>query len=140
MNVEGRSRAAQVTIAAVALGVGTVAVLRTGHVGFDSRRSVPLIDSRLVDGALLTFNRAGALVVLVLGIVALAGALARWRSLVLVVVGGFTLVVVQVLAQYGRAVNLLGTNGSNLSFALAAAVGLATLSLCSTRRSARPGR
>lgn len=134
-DVARRARWAQVGLGGLALAVGLLGVLRTGEVGFSDSASVALIDSRWVDGPLLTFNQAGALVTAALGGLALAGALGRrTRLAVWIAAGGFALVGLQVLFQYGRGSNILGANGSNLSFALAEAVGLLALSIL-----ARPG-
>lgn len=127
--ISRRARWAQVALAGTAVAVGLLGVLRAGDVGFSVNRSVPLIDSRWVDGPLLTLNRTGALVIAALGAVSLAGALMRrGRLLVWAAAGGFAIVALQVLAQYGRSANVLGANGSNLSFALVEGVGLLALS------------
>lgn len=126
--VRRRARRALVALAALAVAVGLLGVLRARGVGFATDRSVPLIDSRWVDGPLLTFNQTGALVTAALGAVGLVGALTRVRLLVWAAAGGFAIVALQVLAQYGRSANVLGANGSNLSFALVEGVGLLALS------------
>jgi hypothetical protein len=71
-----------------------------------------------------SFNPLGAVVTIVLSAVALGGALWGRRALVLASSGGFVLVGIQVLLQFGRATNWLGSRGSNLALAVAMAAGL----------------
>jgi hypothetical protein len=75
----------------------------------------------------VSYNILGALVTIVLGALAVAGAALRNWLLVMVGATGFGLAALQVLLQFGRADNWFGSRGSNLSFCLAAAVGLAAL-------------
>lgn len=127
-DVHRSAQRAQVALATAAIAVGLLGVIRAADIGFSVTESVPLIDSRWVDGPLLTFNQSGALVTAALGAVGLFGALTRVRLITWTAVAGFALVALQVLLQFGRASNLLGSNGSNLAFALAASLGLLALS------------
>jgi hypothetical protein len=86
-----------------------------------------------LDGTGITFNLLGAVLVSVLALVALAGALLRRRSFVIAAAAGFALIAMQVLLQFGRNTNLLGTRGSSLSFALGAAAGLGALAFWARR-------
>ena len=123
----GALRRAQAAVAIVALIAGLFALVASLGLPFTTAR----------DGALggtgITFNLLGAALVSVFGLAALAGALLRRRILVLAAAAGFALIAVQVLLQFGRSTNLLGTRGSSLSFALGAAAGLGALALWAGR-------
>jgi hypothetical protein len=97
-----------------------------GIAGLVAARSLSLTASR---GELVlrfgpSFNPLGAMVAIVLAAAALGGALWGRRALVLAATWGFVLVGAQVLLQFGRATNWLGSRGSNLAFAVAMAAGL----------------
>jgi hypothetical protein len=77
---------------------------------------------------LLTVNPLGALLTLVAGLVALVGAVARRWAAVVAAAGALGLMSAQVIVQWGGSPNWLGSRGTNLSFWLAAAVALASLS------------
>ncbi|MGQ0743713.1 MAG: hypothetical protein ACT4OS_05150 [Acidimicrobiales bacterium] len=127
-NLHQRARRAQMVIAGVAVLMGAVGTIRAADVGFASDRSVPVIEHRFVDGPLVTLNQAGALALVVLGLAGLVFAWFAMRRGLWLVAGGFALVGILTAAQYGREVNLLGGNGSMLSFALMEGVGLLALS------------
>ena len=119
-------RRAQAAVAIVALIAGVVSLIVSLGLPLTAPRGGAL------GGTGITFN-LGAALVTVLGLIALAGALLRRRSLVLAAASGFALIAVQVLLQFGRSTNLLGTRGSSLSFALGAAAGLGALALWAHR-------
>src|SRR5680860_825696 len=121
-------RRAQAAVAIVALIAGVVSLIVSLGLPLTAPRGGAL------GGTGITFNLLGAALVSVLGLIALAGALLRRRPLVLAAAAaGFALIAVQVLLQFGRSTNLLGTRGSSLSFALGAAAGLGALALWARR-------
>ena len=120
-------RRAQAVVAIVALIAGLFTLVASLSLPFTAARGGAL------GGTGITFNLLGAALVSVFGLAALAGALLRRRILVLAAAAGFALIAVQVLLQFGRSTNLLGTRGSSLSFALGAAVGLGALALWARR-------
>lgn len=122
-------RRAQFAVAIVALIAGVVTLVASLGLPLTAPRGGAL------GGTGITFNLLGAALVSVLGLVALVGAVLRRRSLVLAAAGGFALIAVQVLLQFGRSANLLGTRGSSLSLALGAAAGLGALGLWGRRDS-----
>ena len=122
-------RRAQFAVAIVALIAGVVTLVASLGLPLTSPRGGAL------GGTGITFNLLGAALVSVLGLVALVGAVLRRQSLVLAAAGGFALIAVQVLLQFGRSANLLGTRGSSLSLALGAAAGLGALGLWGRRES-----
>lgn len=122
-------RRAQFAVAIVALIAGMVTLVASLGLPLTAPRGGAL------GGTGITFNLLGAALVSVLGLVALVGAVLRRRSLVLAAAGGFALIAVQVLLQFGRSANLLGTRGSSLSLALGAAAGLGALGLWGRRDS-----
>jgi hypothetical protein len=122
------TRRAELTITAVALAMGVAGVI--------AARNLPLTAPK---GELVlrfgpSFNPLGAAVVIVLSILGLAGAILGRRTLVIASTGGFALVAVQVLLQFGRSTNWLGSRGSNLSFAVGVAAGLGALVLAKRGR------
>lgn len=120
-------RRAQAVVAIVALIAGLFTLVASLSLPFTAARGGAL------GGTGITFNLLGAALVSVFGLAALAGALLRRRVLVLAAAAGFALIAVQVLVQFGRSTNLLGTRGSSLSFAMGAAVGLGALALWARR-------
>ena len=122
-------RRAQFAVAIVALIAGMVTLVASLGLPLTAPRGGAL------GGTGITFNLLGAALFSVLGLVALVGAVLRRRSLVLAAAGGFALIAVQVLLQFGRSANLLGTRGSSLSLALGAAAGLGALGLWGRRDS-----
>jgi hypothetical protein len=75
----------------------------------------------------VSFNPLGALALIGLSVVALAGAVLGNRVLVVIAAAGYALTALQVLVQFGRATNWLGSRGSNLSLSLALTIGLLSL-------------
>lgn len=120
-------RRAQAIVAIVALVAGVVTLIASLGLPLTAPRGSAL------GGTGITFNLLGAALVSVVGLIALAGALLRRPSLVLAAAAGFALITVQVLLQFGRSTNWLGTRGSSLSFALGAAAGLGALALWGRR-------
>lgn len=120
-------RRAQAVVAIVALIAGVVTLIASLGLPLTAPRGGAL------GGTGITFNLLGAALVSVLGLFALAGAVLGRRSFVLAAAAGFALIAMQVLLQFGRSTNLLGTRGSSLSFALGAAAGLGALTLWARR-------
>jgi hypothetical protein len=114
-------RRAELILSGTAVVVGAGGLLVARDVSFTAARGEILL------GLGVSFNPLGALVTIVLAVLALAGAVAGNRVLVLAAAGGFGLATLQVILQFGRADNWLGSRGSNLSFSLALAIGLASL-------------
>jgi hypothetical protein len=74
----------------------------------------------------------GALVTAALAVIALAGAVARKRPLLLLAGSGFAFSAALTVVQTGRDPNWLGGRGNTLSLFLACAVGILTLALVPT--------
>jgi hypothetical protein len=135
--VTGRSRHALLVLAALAVALGVVALIKARDVGFtdpdpasgDPGAMLFGTDDDLPWGKLLQFNPLGALVTLGFGALALVGGWLRLRWLVLVAAVGFGACAIQVLVQFGRDSNVLGGRGGNLGVFLALSVGLAVLAL-----------
>ncbi|MBI2704873.1 MAG: hypothetical protein HYX32_06240 [Actinobacteria bacterium] len=91
---------------------------------------------------LMTYNKLGALVTLALVVVGLVGVFALRPAIAFLPGAGFAVLAVQVLVQWRPdGGNLLASSGTNLSFALAMAIGFvatAWLSLVEPYRSDRP--
>ncbi len=117
----------------------SIVALAAGVAGLWVAAGLPLTSptGELVAGFGISFNPLGALVVIVLSAESLAGAALRRPALVLIAAGGFALYGLQVLVQFGRDTNWLGSRGSNLSFAIGLAAGLGTLALL--QRESRTG-
>jgi len=115
------ARRAQLVISVTALSVGLGGLLVARATSFTTARGEVLL------GLGVSFNVLGALVTILLAVLAMAGAAMGIRSLVLAGATGFGLAAIQVIFQFGRADNWLGSRGSNLSFWLAVSVGLLTL-------------
>jgi hypothetical protein len=111
------ARRAGLVLAAVTLGVGVAGLVIALDLGFTAR-------GEILFGLGVSFNPLGAAVMVVLGVLALSAMLMGNVRLMWVVVMGNALGAVQVLAQFGRADNWLGTRGSNLSFFLALGAGM----------------
>jgi hypothetical protein len=138
--VNERMRRALLVLAALAVVLGVVALIKARDVGFTEANPATVDPGAVLFGTsddlpwgkLLQFNPLGALVTLVLGVLALVGAWLRQRWLVIVAAIGFAACAIQVLVQFGRSSNLLGGRGGNLGVFLAFAVGLAVLALTPT--------
>ena len=115
------ARRGQLVISAIALLVGVGGLVVARDTSFTEARG------QILFGLGVSFNILGALVTIVLAAVAVAGAGLGNRFLVTLGAAGFGLATLQVMLQFGRDDNLLGSRGSNLSFWLAVAVGLAAL-------------
>ena len=115
------ARRGLLVLSGIALAVGVGGLLAARDLPFTAARGEILL------GLGVSFNPLGALITIVLAAAAIWGALVAGRGLVLAAAGGFALAALQVLLQFGRATNWLGSRGSNLSFWLALAVGLLSL-------------
>ncbi len=71
----------------------------------------------------------GLVVIPLLGLVAVLGALATRRPIVLLAAAGFALAATIQLAQLGRSTNWLGGNGSTFSIMMAVGIGLLVVTL-----------
>ncbi len=141
MTTQERARVGMVVIA-VAVGVmGAAGLVVARDIGFTEPRGALMGWSGFELG-LLTVNPLGAVLTLVSGLAALAGAVARRWAAVVGAAGALALMSAQVIVQWGGSPNWLGSRGTNLSFWLAAAVALASLSwvvrVDSSNRSAQP--
>jgi hypothetical protein len=133
----GRSRRALLVLAALAIVLGVVALIKARDVGFTEANPASVdtgamlfgTDDDLPWGKLLEFNPLGALVTLTLGVLALVGGWLRIRWLVLAAAAAFGACAIQALVQVGRDANVLGGRGGNLGVSLALAVGLAVVAL-----------
>lgn len=122
--------------AGIVLSVVTLAI---GSAGLVAARDLALTSAQgeILFGLGVSFNPLGALVTIALGLLALSSILLRDVRIIWVVVAGALLGVVQVLVQFGRDDNWLGTRGSNLSFFLSLALGMWSLAWLERLR---PGR
>lgn len=121
-------RRAELVVSIVALVLGIAGAIVARNLSFTE----PTGELVLSFGP--SFNLLGALIMIVLAALALAGALLGRHGLVLASAGGFLLIAIQVLLQFGRSTNWLGTRGSNLALAVGLGVGLAALVLTERRR------
>jgi hypothetical protein len=124
------ARRAEAVMAFVVLALGTAGLVVASNLSFTAPRG----DLVLRFGP--SFNPLGAVVVIALAALAVAGASSNRQALVLAASGGFALLAIQVLLQFGRATNWLGSRGSNLSLSIAMAAGLAVLALRERRTQA----
>lgn len=115
------ARRGELIISAIALVVGLGGLIVARDTSFTATRGETLL------GLGVSFNILGALITIVLAALSVAGAVLANRVLVMVAAVGFGVASLQVLVQFGRADNLFGSRGSNLSFCLALAVGLGAL-------------
>ena len=112
-------------LGALAIGVGAIGFLRAPSGSFTTTHGAPIGPKSGYEFSLMTFNRAGALLVLVLGLVALGAAITNRRPLLLVSSAGFAAYCVQVLLQFRpKGGGVLGGTGSTLSFVLALSLGV----------------
>lgn len=124
------ARRAEAVMAFVVLALGTAGLFVASGLSFTAPRG------ELVLRFGPSFNPLGAVVVIALAALAVAGATLNRQALVLAAAGGFALLSIQVLLQFGRATNWLGSRGSNLSLSIAMASGLAVLALRERRTQA----
>lgn len=80
-------------------------------------------------GALFHLNMLGAVVSVLLGAVALAGAALMQRAVVLAASAGWLAAAILTVLQSGREVNLLGGTASTLAFFLGIGAGLLALAI-----------
>ncbi len=117
------TRRAELVLSLVALAMGLAGLLAARSLSFTAPQG------ELVLSFGPSFNPLGAVVVILLAALGVAGALLGRRTLLLAAAGGFALVAAQVLLQFGRSTNWLGSRGSNLAFAVGMAAGLGALAL-----------
>jgi hypothetical protein len=113
-------RRAELWIGGAVLAVGTWGLVLARHLDFTTTRGARIDDS-------VQFSPLGALLTVVLAALALAGAAAGLRRLVLVVGAGFGVMAVATLLVLEKSANVFGARGSNVSLFLGAAVGLVAL-------------
>jgi hypothetical protein len=114
-------RRASLVLSGVSLVLGLGGLIVARELAFTAARG------EIILGLGVSFNLLGALLTVALSLLAITGALLGNRAFLLSAAGGFAVATVQVLAQFGRDTNWLGTRGSNLSLFLALAVGLWSL-------------
>jgi hypothetical protein len=115
------ARRAQLLLAGVSVAVGLGGLIAALDLSFTENEGAILL------GLGVSFNPLGALVLVALAALAGVGVLLGLRSVVLIAAAGFALGALQVVIQFGRDTNWLGTRGSNLSFFLACSIGLLSL-------------
>jgi hypothetical protein len=115
------ARRASLVLSGVSLVLGLAGLVVARELAFTAARG------EIILGLGVSFNLLGALLTIALSVVAITGALLGNRAVLLAAAGGFAIAAVQVLAQFGRDTNWLGSRGSNLSLFLALAVGLWSL-------------
>ncbi len=116
-------------IRTAALVLGVLGVL-SGAAGFAVSAGQPFTAAEGARvGELFHLNPLGSLVSVVLGLVAIAGAAARLRVVVLVAAAGWLLAALQVVLQSGREPNLLGGTASTLALFLGLGAGLLALAV-----------
>jgi hypothetical protein len=115
------ARRASLVLSGVSLVLGLAGLVVARELAFTAARG------EIILGLGVSFNLLGALLTIALSVVAITGALLGNRAVLLSAAGGFAIAAVQVLAQFGRDTNWLGSRGSNLSLFLALAVGLWSL-------------
>ena len=123
MTATERIRRIQLTLGIVGILIGVIAFVQASNVAFradvGAELGWPSYELRL-----MSYNRLGATVTLVLAAIGLAGALVRRPGFGWVAAGGFGLLAIQVLIQWRPdASNLFGSHGSNLAFALLMSLG-----------------
>ena len=137
MTTEDRARIGTETISVVVAVMGIAGLVISRDLGVSEARGALLGWSQFELG-LLTVNPLGAGLTLAAGLVALAGAVLRRWALVLGAAFVLAAMSVQVLVQWGGTPNWLGSRGTNLSFWLGAAVGLAALAAAARDEEERP--
>jgi hypothetical protein len=115
------ARRASLVLSGVSLVLGLGGLVVARDLAFTAARG------EIVLGLGVSFNLLGALLTVALSILAISGALLGSNAVLLAAAGGYVVAAVQVVAQFGRDTNWLGTRGSNLSMCLALAVGLWSL-------------
>lgn len=115
-------RKAQLVIATVALVSGIIGYLAAASIAFTAAKGAIL-------GSLMSFNRLGAVISIVLAALALVGVKSGAKTLVAGAGGGFLLAAVVQLIQAGASTNLLGGRPSTFSFFLAVGAGLVVLAV-----------
>lgn len=116
-------RRAEMVVSIVALAAGVAGLLVAIGLPFTSSTGETVL------GFGISFNPLGAVVMIALAALGLAGAALQRPTLVLVAAVGFALYALQVVVQFGRDTNWFGSRGSNLSLAIGLAAGLGALAL-----------
>ncbi len=120
-----RLRVAAAVLGTVAVVYGLVGLV-VAEGSLTNRRGQEIGWSQ-IELALGSFNRFGALLTIGLGVLALVGAWRGASALLACAAAGFALMAVQVLVQWGRGANVLGSGGRNLSMWAGLSIGLAAL-------------
>lgn len=116
-----------VRTAALVLGaLGVIGGL--AGLSFSSGQAVTAAEGARI-GAFMHLNPLGAIVSIVLGVVALAGAGLRLQPVVLAAAAGWLAAAVLTVVQSGREPNWLGGTAATLSFFLAVGAGLLALAI-----------
>jgi hypothetical protein len=118
---------AQVTLAVVGLAAGVLGTARaSGSFANPDGRD---IGYGALELHLMSYNRLGGVLTVVLSAVALIGTLRRAPALVVLSAAGFAAFAVQILIGFSRISggNVTGANGATLSFCLMMTIGLAAL-------------
>jgi hypothetical protein len=115
------ARRASLVLSGVSLVLGLGGLVVARDLSFTAARG------EIILGLGVSFNLLGAMLTVALSILAISGALLGSNAVLLAAAGGYAVAAVQVVAQFGRDTNWLGTRGSNLSLFLALAVGLWSL-------------
>ena len=116
-----------VRTAALVLGaLGVIGGL--AGLSFSSGQAVTAAEGARI-GAFMHLNPLGAIVSVVLGVVALAGAGLRLQPVVLAAAAGWLAAAVLTVVQSGREPNWLGGTAATLSFFLAVGAGLLALAI-----------
>ena len=118
------TRRAQLTLATVAIMSGAIGLARAR--GSFTNRSGSDVGYPELELHLMSFNRLGALVALMLGTIAFVGALRGHRFVVAISAFGFVAFALQTAIGARRidGGNITGANGATLSFCLMMAIGL----------------
>lgn len=121
MTLSERLRRGQLTLGVLGVVVGLAALLKARG------GSSVMLGWQSFELRLMSYNRLGALLTVALSAVGLAAALVRRPSLAWIPAVGFGLLALQVAVQWRTTgSNLVGSQGSNLGFALLLALGSAT--------------
>jgi len=119
----------QATLGGIGLLVGVLGFLAAGSRSFTAAygRQFTFDKADRYELRLMTFNRLGALVLIVLAGLGLLAARSRRPAPALVAAAGFAVSALLVVVQWrdGQSSNLLGASGTNLGFSLTMALGFA---------------
>jgi hypothetical protein len=134
--MDARERRFALMMAVVAILLGAFGFVYALDARFDAPGGVRVLTGQFLGGGELLFlNRIGALVTVVLGVLALAGTLSGRRRLLLAAGVGFGAAALITLVQTGGDTNWLGGRASTFAFFLAGATGFPILSWPSAQTS-----